>query len=90
MTAYPSQSRTSLFDEYGAYIPLAVAWRWLSYPSIDAARKAFARGVTPVPMQRLEHRRGIFIPTARLIDWLNANTKDGLHPQATPTNGVPP
>lgn len=62
----------ALFQAYGAYTPLSAAWRCLSYPSIDAARKAHARGVTAVPMQRLPGRRGLFIATVVLADWLEA------------------
>ncbi len=57
---------------YGAYTPLAVAWRWLSFASLDAARRAHLRGTTPVPMQRLPHRRGLFVVSEDLAAWLSA------------------
>ena len=61
-----------LTRHYGPYIPLAVAGRWLSFSSREAARCAWRRGKTPVPFVRLRHRRGLFIKTPILAQWLNA------------------
>jgi hypothetical protein len=63
---------TALFDAHGPYTPLSAAWRWLGYPSLDAARKAHTRGLAPFPLQRLPHRRGVYIATVALAQWLES------------------
>ncbi|MBD7987621.1 hypothetical protein H9645_06210 [Luteimonas sp. Sa2BVA3] len=70
-TDIPALER-NLVRHYGPYVPVAVAWRWLSFSSLEAARCAWRRGKTPVPFMRLRHRRGLFIKTHVLAQWLQA------------------
>lgn len=73
MTSNSSTALTrELQQSYGPYTPLALAWRWLSFASLDAARRAHLRGTTPIPMQRLAHRRGLFVVSEDLAAWLTA------------------
>ncbi|MGH8050546.1 MAG: hypothetical protein ACREPB_07810 [Arenimonas sp.] len=59
-----------LLLEFGPYVPVGKAWRLLSYPSLDAARKSFKRGVAPLDAIRLDGRRGQFVSSAALAEWL--------------------
>lgn len=61
-----------LDDEYGPYVPLSRIWRRLSYPSLDAARKAAARGLLPIPCVSLPGRRGTFLRSLDVAKWLSA------------------
>lgn len=63
--------RQELDDEYGPYIPLSRIWRRLSYPSLDAARKAAARGALPIPCVLLPGRRGTFLRSLDVAKWLS-------------------
>jgi|GEM_PF-6874749 arginyl-tRNA synthetase len=63
-----------LFREYGPFAPLGRVWRLLSYPSVEAARKSFARGTSPVEGLRLSGRRGTYVKTAEVADWVNKAT----------------
>lgn len=63
---------------YGAYVPLSVAWRWMSFSSLEAARCAWRRGKMPVPCIRLNHRRGLFLPVYPLAHWLQAQGLDDI------------
>ena len=69
-----------LFDEFGPYCPLSRVWRFLAYTSLDAARKAAARGTTPVPCLSLPNRRGRFLRTDELAKWMESVTA-GTHNQ---------
>jgi hypothetical protein len=73
-----------LFDTYGPYTPLSAAWRWLGYASLDAARKAHRRGLAPLPLIVLAHRRGLFIATATLATWLDTSFADSQAPREAP------
>jgi len=61
-----------LDDEYGPYVPLSRIWRRLSYPSLDAARKAAARGLLPIPCVSLPGRRGTFLLSLYVAKLLSA------------------
>lgn len=61
---------SELLDEFGPYVGLGQAWRWLSYPSLDAARKSCVRGKAPVSFIRLPGRRGLFTLSSELAAWL--------------------
>jgi hypothetical protein len=56
----------------GPFIRLADAWHLLGYPSIDAARKAAARRNTPVQVLELPARRGRYVRSVDLANWLYA------------------
>lgn len=57
--------------EYGPYAPLSRIWRLLSFPSLDAARKAAARGTAPVECFRFPRRRGWFLRSSDLARWID-------------------
>lgn len=59
-----------LVAEFGPYVPLSRVWRQLSLPSLDAARKAAARGTAPVACLTLPGRRGWFIRAADIARWM--------------------
>lgn len=57
----PEVLQEELFSEYGPYVPLSRVWRQLSFPSLDAARKAVSRGAMPIECFALPGRRGRFV-----------------------------
>ena len=59
-----------LLKEHGPFVPIAKAWKLLSYVSLDAARKASQRGTTPIPCMQLEGRRGRFVLASDLGAWV--------------------
>lgn len=83
----PTALTRELHQSYGPYTPLAVAWRWLSFASLDAARRAHLRGTTPISMQRLPHRRGLFVVSNDLAAWLSARGVESLAPSAPDLTG---
>ena len=60
-----------LFDEYGPYVPLSRIWRKLSFPSLDAARKAAVRGTSPVICLTLPGRRGWYLHAGDVARWIS-------------------
>lgn len=66
----PESLYEEMFSEYGPYVPLSRVWRQLSFPSLDAARKAVPRGAVPVECVTLPGRRGWFLRTAEVARWL--------------------
>lgn len=61
---------THLIGQYGPFVRLTDVWGMLGYPSLDAARKAAARGTTPMQTVFLPGRRGRFVRTGDLAKWL--------------------
>ena len=59
-----------LLQEFGPYAPISRVWQRLSFPSPDAARKAALRGTAPIECLALPHRRGRFVRTSELAQWL--------------------
>lgn len=59
-----------LMTEYGPYVPLGRVWRQLSFPSLDAARKAAVRGTLPVACLTLPGRRGWYMRVADVAKWI--------------------
>lgn len=62
-----------LFDEYGPFAPISAVWRRLSFSSLDAARKAAARGTMPIEPLTLPHRRGRYVRTVDLAQWIRCS-----------------
>lgn len=61
----------------------------LGYPSQDAFRKAFQRGLLPVPTFSLKGRRGRFAAAVDIAQWLWFQ-RDAPHPkQTTKLGGAP-
>jgi hypothetical protein len=58
-----------LLGLYGPYVPLTGVWRLLSFPSLNAARRAFAQGHGPVPGHTFPKRRGWFVRVGDLAQW---------------------
>lgn len=59
----------------GPYVRLSELWFVLGFCSVEAARKAASRNQLPVSAVRLPERRGIFISTVELADWLYQATR---------------
>lgn len=78
-----------LDDEYGPYVPLSRIWRKLSYPSLDAARKAASRGLLPVPCIALAGRRGAFLRCTDVAAWLFAAYRPAESPSLAESAQVP-
>lgn len=64
-----------LLSEYGPFVPVNTIWRQLSYPSLDAARRSFSRGLAPLEAIKLPGRRGQFVRTQDLVAWLRTPGK---------------
>lgn len=64
-----------LCESHGPYIRLAALAVVLGYASTDAARKAASRNQLPVKPVKLAARRGIYVSTVELADWLHAVTR---------------
>jgi len=43
----------------------------LSYPSAASFQRALARGIVPVPVFKIEHRRGSFALARDVAEWLS-------------------
>ena len=69
-----SENSTSerLFREFGELLTLADASKVLGYPSYAAFRKAVYRGQVPLRVIQIEQRRGRFIKTADLNEYLQS------------------
>lgn len=65
----PESLHQELLLEFGPYVPLSRVWRQLSFPSLDAARKAVPRGAVPVECIALPGRRGWFVRTTEFAKW---------------------
>ena len=79
----PERLKEELQRDYGAYVPLSRCYRMLSYPSVDAARKAYSRGTAVVSGASLPGRRGTFIRTTDIIAWLEKGLESTSAPQGS-------
>ena len=61
-----------LYQRYGELMRLDELSEVLRYPTPDALRKAIARGHVAFPTIKIENRRGIFIKTATVVEYLQA------------------
>jgi hypothetical protein len=59
-----------LSRRYGELLPSAVLTKVLGYPSAQAYRKALHLGRLPIPVFRMEHRRGHFAFAKDTARWL--------------------
>lgn len=73
----------ALIAEFGPYIPVSRVWRQLSYPSLEAARKGFARKTAPLSGVKLPGRRGVFVRSADLAAWLDGGRTQAVIAAAT-------
>lgn len=60
-----------LHDKYGDLMRLDEVATELKYPSVDAVRKSLSRGVLDLPVVRIPQRRGSFIKTKEVVNYLN-------------------
>ena len=87
MLIWPDENKGNLADlllgEFGPFIPVSQIWRQLSYPSLDSARRSFARGLSPIAAVKLAGRRGHFVKTQDLVAWLRSasSTPPGMSRQ---------
>lgn len=77
-SASSDQLAAHLIATNGPLLRLAHVWHLLGYPSADAARKAASRDSFPLELVQLTGRRGRFIRSTDLAEWLHAA-------QVTPT-----
>lgn len=61
---------TLLIREFGVVVSSADAAHLLGFKSTNALAKARARGILPIPMSRLPHRKGWFAETEAIARWL--------------------
>lgn len=59
-----------LVSRFGPLLSSAVLVKALGYPSAQAYRQAIARDTLPVPVFRIEHRRGKFALARDVALWL--------------------
>lgn len=59
-----------LLDQYGPVVGGESLRKALGYPSMDALRQAMSRGTLPVPVFRIENRRGTFALIKDIAKWL--------------------
>lgn len=60
-----------LSDKYGAVLSSKALVKELGYPSAASFQQALARGAVPVPIFKIEHRRGSFALTRDVAIWLS-------------------
>jgi|GEM_PF-1244510 len=61
-----------LYQRYGELMRLDELAAVLRYPTSDALRKAIARGHVSFATIKIENRRGIFIKTASVVEYLQS------------------
>jgi hypothetical protein len=61
-----------LYQRYGELMRLDELSEVLRYPTPDALRKAIARGHICFATIKIENRRGIFIKTATVVEYLQS------------------
>ncbi len=61
-----------LYARYGELMKLDELSEVLRYPTPEALRKAIARGHVAFPTIKIEKRRGIFIKTAAVVEYLKS------------------
>lgn len=59
-----------LVRQFGPMLPSSALCKALGYPSAGAYRQAVARGTVPVPVFRIQNRRGRFALALDVADWM--------------------
>ena len=62
---------TLLIREFGVVVSSADAARLLGFRNTDALAKARGRGLLPIQMFRIPHRKGWFAKTTAIAEWLS-------------------
>ena len=62
---------------HGPVLDSGVLWRLLCYPTRDAFRQSVRRGVCPVEVFSMAHRRGHFALTRSVAVWLSEASARG-------------
>lgn len=70
MATIEAELRQDLESRHGVMLGGQVLWASLGYPTADAFRQAFIRGVVPVPVFPLPKRRGKFALARDVAHWL--------------------
>ncbi|WP_222612698.1 hypothetical protein [Undibacterium rugosum] len=60
-----------LSERYGAVLSSRALIKELGYPSAASFQQALARGAVPVPIFKIEHRRGSFALARDVAIWLS-------------------
>lgn len=63
-----------LHDKYGDLMCLEEVATELKFPSADAVRKSLSRGVLVLPVVRIAQRRGSFVKTREVVNYLKSLT----------------
>lgn len=66
-----SELSQELTAEYGPLLGSDALVKVLGYRSSGAFQQALTRGTIPVPVFRIEHRRGCFALTREVAQWLS-------------------
>lgn len=69
---------TRLTAQYGAVLGSTALIKELGYPSSGAFQQALVRGTVPVPVFRIEHRRGSFALARDVALWLSRRRAQAL------------
>ena len=59
-----------LHDKYGDLMCLEEVATELKFPSADAVRKSLSRGMLLLPIVRIPQRRGSFVKTREVVNYL--------------------
>ncbi|BBB58465.1 hypothetical protein UNDKW_0192 [Undibacterium sp. KW1] len=61
----------TLSNRYGSVLSSKALIKELGYPSAASFHQALARGTVPVPIFKIEHRRGSFALSLDVATWLS-------------------
>lgn len=67
-----------LTEQYGAVLGSTALIKELGYPSSGSFHQALARGTVPVPVFKIEHRRGSFALARDVAAWLSRQRAQAL------------
>lgn len=70
MATIEAELRQDLESRHGMMLGGQALWTSLGYPTADAFRQAFTRGVVPIPVFQLPRRRGKFALARDIAHWL--------------------
>lgn len=77
-----SELSESLTAQYGPILGSTALIKALGYPSSGAFQQALARGTVPVPIFRIDNRRGSFALTRDVALWLSRKRTQAVQPHA--------
>lgn len=72
MSIQSEQIQEQLLAQFGHFIAVSKLWKILSYSSASAYRRARSRGETPFEEIEIVGRKGKFVPTIVVAEWLGS------------------